>query len=69
MTGKKLGPFWCMVESGPPIIWIPRVGLTRFATSYFTRFRGLSFGLGWWIVTVGFERRLPDSPVSQEDGR
>lgn len=57
MRGFQIHGLWLMVEAGPPFIWIPRLGRTAFATSYETWFSGLSFGLGWLIVTIGREAR------------
>lgn len=65
MRGFKVNCLWLMVEAGPPVIWIPRLGRTRFATNYETWFEGVSFGLGWWIFTVGCARRLEASPSTE----
>lgn len=54
-----------LVETGPPIIWIPRVGWTHVAIGS-VKFTGWSFGIGPWIFTVGRERT--PSPSSTERG-
>ena len=48
IRGIGLGKRWLFtVESGPPIIWIPRVGHWKDGLG-----RMWSAGFGWWIISL-----------------
>lgn len=66
MRHVRLGSRLLLVETGPPIIWLPRVGRT-FVSIRGVKFDGWSFGIGPWIFTAGRERRLRAS-VGESEG-